>query len=82
MDIQEKYFKLVEEKCKNYKWNLSYHVKDVMTSLLMTRDKIWIGGDFVQSVLKNDLGEAIRRADDEIINHLKHMVIARDNFYI
>jgi hypothetical protein len=53
-----------------------------MKSLLFTRDKIWVGGDFVQAVLANSLGEAVRRADDEMVKHLKHMVIARDNFHI
>lgn len=82
MDVLDRYTLLVEDKCKDYRWEVSSHVKDVMRSLLMTRDKVWTGGDFVQSVLANSLGEAVRRADDEMINHLKHMVIARDNFYL
>lgn len=82
MDNFESYTNLVETKCKDYKWEVSTHVKDVMRSLLMTRDKVWVGGDFVQSVLSNSLGEAVRRADDEMVKHLKHMVIARDNFYL
>ena len=82
MDILDQYTNLVETKCQDYRWDVSYHVKDVMRSLLMTRDKCWVGGDFVQSVLSNSLGEAVRRADDEMVKHLKHMVIARDNFYL
>ena len=80
--LEKQYIDLIDERCAAYGWNVSYHVKDVMKSLLFTRDKIWTGGDFVQSVLANSLGEAVRRADDEMVKHLKHMVIARDNFYL
>jgi hypothetical protein len=82
MDIQLQYRELVEKRCEDYRWHLNVHVKDVMVSLLMTRDKTWVGGDFVQSVLANNLREAVLRADDEIVKHLKHMVIARDNFHL
>lgn len=78
--LSKKYNDLIDERCEAYRWTVSDHVKDVMKSLLLTRDKIWVGGDFVQAVLANSLGEAVRRADDEMVKHLKHMVIARDNF--
>ena len=81
-DPRPQYQDLVEQKCVDYRWELSSHVKDVMISMLMTRDKIWYGGDFTQAVLADKLGEAVRRADDEMVKHLKHMVIARDNFYL
>ncbi|MEY4572184.1 MAG: hypothetical protein RLZ10_1410 [Bacteroidota bacterium] len=80
MDVRKKYVDLVHEKSIDYRWDLPSHVVDVMVSLLMTRDEVWVGGDFVQSVLSNNLGNAVRRADDVIVNYLKHMVIARDNF--
>ena len=79
---REDYDALVEKKCADYGWDVSYHVKDVMISMLMTRDGIWMGGDFTQAVLADKLGAAVRRADDEMVKHLKHMVIARDNFYL
>jgi hypothetical protein len=82
MDIRKQYVDLVEERAVDYRWELPYHVVDVMTSLLMTRDKIWVGGDFVQAVISNNLREAVLRADDVIVNHIKHMVIARDNFHL
>jgi hypothetical protein len=82
MDIRKQYVDLVEERAVAYRWELPYHVVDVMTSLLMTRDKIWVGGDFVQAVISNNLREAVLRADDVIVNHIKHMVIARDNFHL
>ena len=82
MNIRKQYVDLVEERAVDYRWELPYHVVDVMTSLLMTRDKIWVGGDFVQAVISNNLREAVLRADDVIVNHIKHMVIARDNFHL
>jgi len=82
MDIRKQYVDLVEERAVDYRWELPYHVVDVMTSLLMTRDKFWVGGDFVQAVISNNLREAVLRADDVIVNHIKHMVIARDNFHL
>ena len=81
-DPRPQYQDLVDQKCVDYRWELSSHVKDVMISMLMTRDKIWHGGDFTQAVLADKLGEAVRRADDEMVKHLKHMVIARDNFHL
>ena len=81
-DPRPQYEALVDRRCEDYRWEVSYHVKDVLISMLMTRDKIWVGGDFTQAVLANNLGEAVRRADDEMVKHLKHMVIARDNFHL
>jgi len=80
--LEKQYVDLIDERCEAYRWDVSYHVKDVMKSLLLTRDKVWTGGDFVQAVLANNLGAAVRRADDEMVKHLKHMVIAKDNFHL
>ena len=82
MDVRKKYVDLVESKAVDYRWDLSYHVVDVMVSVLMTRDKIWVGGSFVQAVIENNLRQAVLGADDEIVNYIKHMVIARDNFHL
>jgi hypothetical protein len=82
MNIEKKYLDLVEFKCLTYGWILSNHVKDVMKSVMMTRDKVWQGGGGVQSILSNDLRQAINHCDGEIVKHLKELVIARDNFFI
>ena len=82
MNIEKTYLDLVEFKCLANGWDLSYHVKDVMKSVLMTRDKVWQGGGGVQSILGNDLRQAINYCDSEIVKHLKELVIARDNFFI
>ena len=82
MNIEKTYLDLVEFKCFANGWDLSYHVKDVMKSVLMTRDKVWQGGGGVQSILSNDLRQAINYCDSEIVKHLKELVIARDNFFL
>lgn len=82
MDPREEYKNLVELKCQEYRWELTDHVKEVMISVLMTRDKVWVGGGGVQSILSNDLRQAINYCDSEIVRHLREMVIARDNFHL
>ncbi len=71
MDKVEKY------KAAAQRWAAMYKVEDehaitVASSILMTRDKIWQGGSFVQAVVDNNLREAINRADDTCIKY-QHM---------
>ena len=59
--------------------NPSEHILDVMTSTLMTRDKLWQGGGFVQAVVSNDLIGAIGRADKDVLANLRLIVLAYYN---
>lgn len=66
------------------RWAAMYKVEDehaitVASSILMTRDKIWQGGSFVQAVVDNNLREAINRADDTCIKYLKFFSIICNN---
>jgi hypothetical protein len=45
----------------------------------MTRDKVMMGGSFVQAVVDNNLREAINRADDTCIKYLKFFSIINWN---
>ena len=81
-NLEEQYLDLVMEKCITYRWTLSNHVLDIMKSVLMTRDRVWHGGSGVNSIIGNDLKQCINYCDDEIVRHLKELVIARDNFFI
>jgi len=81
-NLEEQYLDLVKEKCITYRWTLSNHVLDIMKSVLMTRDRVWHGGSGVNSIIGNDLKQCINYCDDEIVRHLKELVIARDNFFI
>ena len=62
--------------------NYSDHVLMVIISVMMTRDKVQMGGHFVNAVCNNDLAEAVGRADSEIINHLKIIVTAYKHAHI
>ncbi len=78
MDKVEKY------KAAAQRWAARYNVEDqhaidVAASVLMTRDKVQIGGSFVQAVVDNNLREAINRADDTSVKYLKFFSIINWN---
>jgi hypothetical protein len=58
------------------------HVINVIASVMMTRDNVLQGGSFVQAIIDNNLYDAINRADDKCINHLKLFAIAKRNWYV
>ena len=45
----------------------------------MTRDSELQGGSFVQAILRNDLEEAVNRADNTCINYLRFFVGIKNN---
>jgi len=75
-DIRDKYV----QKVKNYLQNVwkiqpSFHLCDVIASVLMQRDGVIDhGGHFVQAVLRNDLQESFARADYEIQNNMRYIL--------
>lgn len=78
MTIIEKYRAASKEYAAQ--WNITNdHVINVGSSILMTRDNVLQGGGFVQAVVNNDLREAIGRADDVCINHLRFFVGIKNN---
>ncbi len=81
-DPRDDYRKLVEIYTRRYKWDISDHIKHVMVSMLCDRDGVMQGGSASQAINANDLGATIRASDDEVVRHLKELVIARNNFYI
>jgi len=48
------------------------HVTDIGASVMKTRDGIQNGGSFVQSIVDNDLHQALNRADATCIRALKY----------
>ena len=79
-DYQE-YRKKVVEFLKEYKENVSEHIIDIIVSVCMTRDKVRIGGSFVQAIVNNHLYETILRADADCQKNLRIIAIARQNCY-
>lgn len=65
-----------------YEKQVSEHIIDIMISVMMTRDNVLQGGSFVQSIVGNNLREAVSRADDDCINNLKIITICCHNCYV
>ena len=71
MTDYQRYKKVAAEFAKRYEAEVSDHIIDVMTSVMLTRDNIQRGGSFAQAIVRNDLYDAISRADSECIHHIK-----------
>jgi hypothetical protein len=83
MDNTEIYYDSARNFLKRYGITASDHIVDIIVSIMKTRDKVgWQGGDFVQSVVNNNLSEAVLRADSDCVNHLKTFVLALKNCYV
>lgn len=70
-EIRDSYREAVVHFLNRYKEQVSEHIIDVMISVMMTRDGKLIGGSFVKAICNNDLKDAISRADDECIKHIR-----------
>lgn len=82
MSNEELYYPAARNFLKRYDIQASEHIVDIIVSIMKTRDKVgWQGGDFVQSVVNNNLIQATLRADNDCINHLKTFVLALRNCY-
>lgn len=57
------------------------HIKDLAGSVLLTRDRIMLGGSFVRAVVDGDLETAIARADYEASKSLKILVTVKNNCF-
>ena len=78
MSVTEKY----KQTSKDYasQWGIvDDHVINIGASILMTRDSELQGGSFVQAILRNDLEEAVNRADNTCINYLRFFVGIKNN---
>lgn len=81
-DIKELYYPAAKNFLKRYGIEASDHIVDVIVSVMRTRDGIgFMGGDFAQSIVNNNLSEAVLRADNDCINHLKTFVLALRNCF-
>lgn len=82
MKTDELYYPAARNFLKRYDIEASEHIVDIIVSVMRTRDNVgWQGGDFVQSVVKNNLSEAVLRADKDCVNHLKTFVLALRNCF-
>ena len=78
----EKLYQTARDFVKRYDVEVSDHIIDIIVSVMRTRDNVgWQGGDFVKSIVNNDLKSAVFRADKECINHLKTFVLAMSHCF-
>lgn len=75
-NIIETYQSRAREFAKSYGEEPADHIIQVMASAMMTRDNVLQGGGFVQAVVKNDLADAISRADAQVVLNLRIIVLA------
>jgi hypothetical protein len=81
-ELRKKYQTRAVQFADEWKEEVSDHIIDVIISVMFTRDKIQDGGSFVQSVVNNDLYQAVTRADKDCIKHLKLITLAKYNCHI
>lgn len=82
-ELEDKYNQaVVKWLVNNKKTNVSEHIIDIITSVIMTRTKAKIGGDFAQAVVNNDLKGSITKADEEVLENLPLIVKANLNIDI
>jgi len=73
--LETLYYQTAESFIRKYMIEPSFHLKDIVSSVMMTRDNIRPGGSFVQAVCNNDLFDAVNRADTECRSYL-HIIAA------
>jgi len=82
MTTQQDYYERVREFAKEYDETPSPHVIDIMASVMMTRDNYMVGGNFVESVVNNNLDHTIIWADKECLENIKLIVSTKMNCYL
>lgn len=81
-ELRKKYETRAIKFAKEWQEEVSDHIIDIIVSVMFTRDKVQDGGSFVQSVVSNDLYQAVSRADSDCIKHLKLITLAYRNCHI
>lgn len=82
MKTEDVYYQSVRNFLERYEIEASEHIVDVAVSVMRTRDGVWQGGSFVQSIIDNDLESAIGRADNDCVKHLKTFVLLKRNCFV
>lgn len=58
------------------------HIVQIGASVMMTRDKYVRGGSFVEAIIRNDLNDALNRADDACLKALKFFSYVNRHKYL
>ncbi len=74
----QEYRDKAKEFAQTYRVEVSEHIIDIMSSVMMTRDNVLQGGSFVRAILNNDLFNAINFADNECMANLKIITLCKE----
>jgi hypothetical protein len=61
--------------------DMAYMV-DIVSNIMMHRDKVSVGNSFVQSICRNDLRGTVETAPTSCLKHLRTLVMAHQNVFI
>ena len=79
----EKLYQTARDFVKRYDVEVSDHIIDIIVSVMRTRDGIGpMGGSFVQSIVNNDLYDAVTRGDKDCLKNLKIITLAKRNCFV
>lgn len=81
-DIRDQYKKAAIAFAAAWRTEVSEHNINVMISIMMHRDKLMMGGGFVESVCNNNLIDAVTKADSDNLRVLKLLALTHKNCYI
>lgn len=81
-ELRESYRRKAIQHSNAWRENVSEHIIDIMVSVMLTRDGVMQGGDFVQAICQNDLRNAVTRADTDCIKHLKLITLSYTDVHI
>jgi hypothetical protein len=76
-NIIDKYKESAKSLAKKYNINPSEHIIHVMASVMMHRDEVINGGSFAKAICENNLMESIFHADQECLENIKIIVLAK-----
>lgn len=83
MDIREMYKERAIRFAKDWNYEVSDHIINIMVSIMATRDESsYRGGSFVEAVVANDLYNAMRKADTECRDSLFLLTMCNMNCYL
>jgi hypothetical protein len=75
-ELRDAYTQKAKEIISNWHVEPELHLTDIVRSVMMHRDGVLTGGDFVRAVCNNDLYAAINRADTTCLRYLNIIVSA------
>jgi hypothetical protein len=83
IDRKDKFYEAAIDFVSKYEVTVSDHIIDIVVSVMRTRDNVPpMGGSFVQSIVDNDLFEAISRADQDCLKNIRIIVAAKRHCHL